>query len=31
MLCFIADAVGSGSWPILFKVLRIDVAICIVF
>ena len=30
ILCSTADAVSSGSWPILFKVLTLDVAICIV-
>ena len=30
ILCFTADAVSSGSWPILFKVLMLNVAICIV-
>ena len=30
MLCSTADAVSSGSWPILFKVLTMNVAICIV-
>ena len=29
-LCSTADAVSSGSWPILFKVLTLNVAICIV-
>ena len=28
--CSTADAVSSGSWPILFKVLTLNVAICIV-
>ena len=30
ILCSTADAVNSGSWPILFKVLTLNVAICIV-
>ena len=30
MLCSMADAVSSGSCPILFKVLTLNVAICIV-
>ena len=30
MLCSIADAVSSGSWPILFKILTLSVAICAV-
>ena len=30
MLCSTADAVSSGSCPILFKVLTLNVAICIV-
>ena len=30
ILCSAADAVKSGSWPILFKVLTLNVAICIV-
>ena len=30
ILCSTADAVSSGSWPILFRVLRLNVAICIV-
>ena len=30
ILCSTADAVSSGSWPILFKVLTLDVAICII-
>ena len=30
ILCSTADAVSSGSWPILFKVLMLNVAICIV-
>ena len=30
ILCSAADAVSSGSWPILFKVLTLNVAICIV-
>ena len=30
ILCSTADAVSSGSWPILFKVLTLNVAICIV-
>ena len=30
MLCCMADAVSSGSCPILFKVLRLKVNICIV-
>ena len=30
MLCFMADAVSSGSYPILFKVLMLNVAIYIV-
>ena len=30
ILCSMADAVSSGSWPILFKVLTLTVAICIV-
>ena len=30
MLWFIAEAVSSVSWPILFKVLMVNVAICIV-
>ena len=29
-LCFTADSVSSGSCPILFKVLTLNVAICIV-
>ena len=29
-LCSPADAVSSGSWPILFKVLTLNVVICIV-
>ena len=29
VLCSTPDAVGSGSWPILFKVLTLNVAICI--
>ena len=29
ILCSTADAVSSGSWPILFKVLTLNVAICI--
>ena len=29
-LCSSADAVSSGSWPILFRVLTLNVAICIV-
>ena len=28
--CSVADAVSSGSWPILFRVLTLNVAICIV-
>ena len=31
ILCSTADAVSSGSCPILFKVLTLNVAICIVF
>ena len=30
MLCSTADAVSSGSWPILFKVLTLNDAVCIV-
>ena len=30
ILCSTADAVSSGSWPILFKILTLNVAICIV-
>ena len=30
ILCSTADAVSSGSWPVLFKVLTLNVAICIV-
>ena len=30
ILCSTADAVSSGSWPILFEVLTLNVAICIV-
>ena len=30
MSIFIAEAVNSGSWPILFKVLTLNVSICIV-
>ena len=30
ILCSTADVVSSGSWPILFKVLTLNVAICIV-
>ena len=30
ILCYTADAVSSGSWPILFGVLTLNVAICIV-
>ena len=30
ILCSTADAVSSGSCPILFKVLTLNVAICIV-
>ena len=30
MLWSIADAVSSGSWPILFKVLTLNLAVCIV-
>ena len=30
ILCSTADAVSSGSWPILFKVLTLNVATCIV-
>ena len=30
ILCSTADAVSSGSWPILFKVLTLNVVICIV-
>ena len=30
ILCSTADAVSSGSWPILFRVLALNVAICIV-
>ena len=30
ILCSMTDAVSSGSWPILFKVLMLNVAICIV-
>ena len=30
ILCSTADAVSSGSWPILFRVLTLNVAICIV-
>ena len=31
MLCSTADAVSSGRWPIPFKVLTLNVAICIVY
>ena len=31
ILCSTADAVSSGSWPILFKILTSNVAICIVW
>ena len=31
MLGSIAKAVSSGSWPILFKVLTVNVTICIVY
>ena len=30
ILCFTTDTVSSG-WPILFKVLMLNVAICITF
>ena len=30
ILCSTADAVNSGSWPILFKVLMLNASICIV-
>ena len=30
ILCSTADAVSSGSWPILFRILSLNVAICIV-
>ena len=30
ILCSTADAVSSGSWPILFRVLTLNVAICII-
>ena len=30
ILCYTADAISSGSWPILFRVLTLNVAICIV-
>ena len=30
ILCSTADTVSSGSWPILFRVLTLNVAICIV-
>ena len=30
ILCSMADAISSGSWPILFRVLTLNVAICIV-
>ena len=30
ILCSTADAVSSGCWPILFRVLTLNVAICIV-
>ena len=30
VLCSTADTVSSGSWPILFRVLTLNVAICIV-
>ena len=30
ILCSSADAISSGSWPILFRVLTLNVAICIV-
>ena len=30
LFCSPADAVSSGSWPILFKVLTLNVSICIV-
>ena len=30
ILCSMADAVSSGSWPILFRVLTLNIAICIV-
>ena len=30
ILCSTADAVSSGSWPILFRVLTLNVTICIV-
>ena len=30
ILCSTANAVSSGSWPILFRVLMLNVAICIV-
>ena len=31
ILCSTADAVSSGSWPILFRVLTLNDAICIVY
>ena len=31
ILCSTADAISSGSWPILFRVLTLNVAICIVY
>ena len=31
ILCSLADAISSGSWPILFKVLTLKVAICILY
>ena len=30
ILCSRADTVSTGSWPLLFKVLTLNVAICIV-
>ena len=30
ILCSTADAISSGNWPILFRVLTLNVAICIV-
>ena len=30
ILCSTADAISSGSWPILFRALTLNVAICIV-
>ena len=30
ILCSTSDAISSGSWPILFRVLTLNVAICIV-